>query len=607
MRRSAIVLIVALFPAIAAGPAWTAGESLEELERAARQGPASSAAWDRFGEALAREQRFAEAHEAFARALKLAPSSKPVLHHVALAYAWSGDYKEAERRFADLLAKHSHDGPIRLDYGQTLAWDRRFGDAREQYKLVLVDSPRHVEALRLLGQLTAWEGNYDEALALLTRALDLDPQNTNVLVNQGEVLSWKGEPGRAAGAFRHALEIAPKNASVWVNLGQVYASQGRTRDAQEAYKTAIGLDPRTVDAYLGLSQAYMDNHQYDEAERRLRDALALYPSDPRLRKALAVLAAGKSLRFSDFVEWLPPLLFIVTLLLIHRHVWRFRRVLHRHYAVTRILLASLPVLALLTALVYGFVLFPGSYYKEAEYASRLLQMSNLLVLFAVFFSLVWLLRFERPFRRQVVLAVGAHPDDIEFGCGAALLRYREEGCRTYGLILSAGERGNARGGTSERIQEARRSARVLALTEITVLDFPDTRLHTRKEEIRNAIEERIVQLGPDVVFTHTPLDVHTDHKTTFEATREAARGACTILCYENPNTPPEFNPDYYIDVEGFLDDKIAALSLHRSQSGKDYTNPEVVRASASFRGNQARVKYAEAFESVRVLEKASPA
>jgi LmbE family N-acetylglucosaminyl deacetylase len=114
------------------------------------------------------------------------------------------------------------------------------------------------------------------------------------------------------------------------------------------------------------------------------------------------------------------------------------------------------------------------------------------------------------------------------------------------------------------------------------------------------------ELQPDIVFTHTGHDVHTDHKTAFEATREAARGACTILCYENPNTPPEFNPNYYIDIEGYLDDKIAALSLHRSQAGKDYTNPDVVRASASFRGNQARVKYAEAFESVRVLEKAAP-
>jgi len=607
MRGLALVPLFALLAAVAAGPARSATRTLEELQRAARQAPASAAAWDRYGEALAREQRFAEAHEAFGRALKLAPNSKSVAHHSALAYAWSGDYKEAARRFADLVSRFSQDAPIRLDYGQTLAWDGRFEEAREQYRLVLADSPRHVEAMRLLAQLTAWQGRYDEALALLAKALEQDPQNTNALVNQGEILSWRGEPARAAAAFRRALEIAPRNASVWVNLGQVFASQGRTREAQEAYRTAIGLDPRMVDAYLGLSQAYVDNHQYDEAERRLREALGQFPSEPRLRKALAALAVDKSLQLSDLVQWLPPLLFIVILLLIHRHVWRYRRVLRRHHAVTRVLLASLPVLAVLTALVYGFALFPSSYYKEAQYASRLLQMLNLLILFAVFFSLVWILRFERPSRKHVVLAVGAHPDDIEFGCGAALLRYREEGCPTHALVLSAGEQGRSRGSASERVDEARRSAQVLALTEMSVLDFPDTRLHTRKEEIRGAIEERISRLQPDIIFTHSPLDVHTDHKTAFEATREAARGACTILCYENPNTPPEFNPDYYIDIEGFLEDKIAALSQHKSQKGKGYASPEVIRASASFRGNQARVKYAEAFVSVRVLERAAPA
>lgn len=604
MRAAAFAL--ALLASAACAHAWAADESLEELERAARLDPGSASAWDRLGEALAREQRFAEALAAFAKGLKLAPGSKTLLHHVALAHAWSGNYKEAEKRYAELLASSPRDGALRLDYGQTLAWDRRFEDAREQYAIVLTENPRHVEALRHMAQLTAWQGNYDAAIGLLGRALELDPQNSNLLVGLGEILSWKGDLAGAVRSFRQALDLAPKNASIWANIGQAYAWQGRTRDAREAYEKAVALDPRMIDAYLGLARVYKDNHQYEAAEKRLREALAQFPSDARLSKELAALAADKSLRFSDAVGWLSPILFVVILLTIYRHIWRYRRVLRPRRVVTGVLLASLPVLAVLTASVYGFVLFGGSYYKEAEYASRLLQIFNLIVLVAVFSSLVWLLRFERPVRENVVLAVGAHPDDIEFGCGAALLRYREEGCRTYGLVLSAGEQGGSGSTSSERIGEARRSARVIALTEIAILDFPDTRLHTRKEEIRKAIEEKMSELRPDIVFTHSSQDVHTDHKTAFEATREAARGACTILCYENPNTPPEFNPNYYIDIEGYLDDKIAALSLHRSQAGKDYTNPEVVRASASFRGNQARVKYAEAFESVRVLEKAAP-
>jgi len=583
-------------------------DSLSELEQAVRDYPTEAPVWDRLGQALARQGHYGEAQEAFSKALQYAPDSKEIGQHIALAYAWSGDYQEAEKHYVELLARYPRDSTILLDYGETLAWDRRFNDARRQFESVLAEDPQHVEALRHLGLLTAWQGRYDEALGLLDRALKLDQHNVRLLLAQGEILSWKGDLVRAARALELAREIAPGNASALLKLAQVYAWEGRTREAQETYQQAIALDPANVEGHLGLAHVYMGNHQYREAEKVLRQALAMFPTDPRLSKDLATLAADKTLGLADIIDWLQPLLFIFILIVIYWHVSHYRRVLHQYNSGAYVLLATLPVLAALTLVTYAFVMLGGSYYREVAIASRVLQLLSMLILVVVLFWLVWLLRFARPVRNQVVLAIGAHPDDIEFGAGATLLHYREQGCRTYGLVLTNGERGNGNDGeTDSRTREARQSAQVIALLELRLLSFPDTRLHICKADVRRVIESALRELSPDVILTHTPHDVHSDHKTVFEVTREAARGAYTILCYENPNTPPEFKPDYFVDVSDYLDDKIKALARHKTQSQKPYTDPKVIRAAAAFRGAQARVKYAEAFETLRVLEKTRPA
>jgi LmbE family N-acetylglucosaminyl deacetylase len=86
----------------------------------------------------------------------------------------------------------------------------------------------------------------------------------------------------------------------------------------------------------------------------------------------------------------------------------------------------------------------------------------------------------------------------------------------------------------------------------------------------------------------------------FLATMEAARRVPTILCYENPNTPPDFQPNCYIDVSLYLEYKIKALKCHASQTAsRPYLEEDVVHSLARVRGRQARLRAAEAFEAVR--------
>lgn len=599
----ALLPLVALLLAAAAFAATAA--TRDELDAATRVQPQSAEAWDRLGQAHAREQHFGEAQAAFARALKLAPESKHIRYHAALAHAWSGNYAEAERRYAELLARYPRDHELRIDYGQTLAWNRKFAEARREYEQVLAAQPAHIEALRHLAILTAWEGQYDEALRLLSRAEKQAPRNVRVLVAKGEVQSWKGALAAATETFRRALDIAPNNVAIWIQLGQAHLWQGQPREAVEAYRRAVALAPGDVEAHLGLGRALRDNHQFDDAERQLRQALDHFPADARIGRELAALAARRHPSMAEIMEWLEPLLFTAILLVIFTHVRRYRRVLVQRHPLARVLIYLLPALAAVTVALGVFLLLGSRYSREMALVSSLLELFTLLILVTIVSMLVWLLRFERPARGRVILAIGAHPDDVEFGCGATLLRYGKQGDIAHALILTNGERGLESGGQpQQRIAEAQAGARLLELASVTVRDFPDTQLQARREDIKDAIEEQVRALRPDIIFTHTTHDVHSDHRVVAEATREAARGACTILCYENPNTPPDFNPDYFVDVTDYVDDKIAAVARHRSQIGKPYTDPEVIRSAAAFRGSQARVQYAEAFESVRVLEKA---
>lgn len=204
--------------------------------------------------------------------------------------------------------------------------------------------------------------------------------------------------------------------------------------------------------------------------------------------------------------------------------------------------------------------------------------------------------------RGVLLAIGAHPDDIEFGCGATLASYRDAGYETHGVVLSRGENGLGHSASRDylRQKEALASAQILKLASLNVLAFPDSQLVSRRAEVKRAIEEAIDRLKPDVVLTHNRADLHFDHRLVHLATLEASRNVPTVLCYENPNTPPEFRPAFFVDVSAYIGCKIRALYRHASQRNRPYFRADLIRGIARARGHQARSRYAEAFEVVRI-------
>ncbi|HEV3022062.1 MAG TPA: PIG-L family deacetylase [Pirellulales bacterium] len=198
---------------------------------------------------------------------------------------------------------------------------------------------------------------------------------------------------------------------------------------------------------------------------------------------------------------------------------------------------------------------------------------------------------ERMFGR--ILAVGAHPDDIELGCGGTLCRYRQRGSDIAFCVLTCGERG---GDFEDRSMEARTAARLVG-AELTFGDLPDTQVSEGQPTIE-IVEGVIERFRPTAVFVNSPNDTHQDHRNAARAVISAARFVPIVLFYQTPSSTRDFTPTLYIDVSATLPDKLQAISIHASQSQRMYMSQEAVRGLAAFLGLQIYRggKYFEGFE-----------
>jgi LmbE family N-acetylglucosaminyl deacetylase len=117
----------------------------------------------------------------------------------------------------------------------------------------------------------------------------------------------------------------------------------------------------------------------------------------------------------------------------------------------------------------------------------------------------------------------------------------------------------------------------------------------------HVIQDVMACVAPDVIYTHTLSDSHQDHRATAMATLAAARRTSRILCYEAPSSLG-FAPMLFIDISKQIDGKVRALRAHWSQVLKNgLVDLEAIQAAARYRGFQARVRLAEAFEVERFL------
>ncbi|TAG26123.1 MAG: response regulator [Burkholderiales bacterium] len=196
---------------------------------------------------------------------------------------------------------------------------------------------------------------------------------------------------------------------------------------------------------------------------------------------------------------------------------------------------------------------------------------------------------------QSILAIGAHPDDVELGCAGSLAAHVARGDRVHILTLCGGEAGGA---ASMRANESKSAAALLG-AGLTLADLADTQISEGAQTI-GVIERCIAQIQPQIIYTHSEKDGHQDHRNTFRATLVAARQVPSLFCYQAPSTTVQFIPTRFNDIGAHLGAKQRAVAAYASQASiRPYMQAELIEATARYWGRFAGYGLCEAFEVIR--------
>lgn len=210
-------------------------------------------------------------------------------------------------------------------------------------------------------------------------------------------------------------------------------------------------------------------------------------------------------------------------------------------------------------------------------------------------------------KQKNILFVGAHPDDIEIGCGGAIIEHIKNGDNVFVLIATNGEKSlNEYNKNYNRLEETANALKLSGIKDsnLIYLHLSDTQLWKERHLLLDSLEKTFEKYSIDRVYTHTDKSYHQDHVTVSEETIRSLRNdrKIDILAYEtNGSTKSTFIPSYFVDIGDVLETKIDMLNCHKSQSDKFTNNREVIITLAKFRAHQAKLaSYAEAFEVIRM-------
>jgi two-component system, NtrC family, response regulator HydG len=198
-------------------------------------------------------------------------------------------------------------------------------------------------------------------------------------------------------------------------------------------------------------------------------------------------------------------------------------------------------------------------------------------------------------RHQTVLAVGAHPDDVELGIGGTLAAHRSAGDQVVILTLSRGERGGKAG---DRMGESMAAAELIG-ARLFMEDLEDTRI-SESDPTVSIIERVVAQVQPTIVYTHSAHDRHQDHRAVHRAATVATRTVPTFACYQSPSATVDYRPTRFVSIDGFTDTKLALLACFGSQAGiRGYMQDDVVLATSRYWSRYGGGRHAEPLEVIR--------
>ena len=203
------------------------------------------------------------------------------------------------------------------------------------------------------------------------------------------------------------------------------------------------------------------------------------------------------------------------------------------------------------------------------------------------------------FYGKSVLFLGAHPDDIELGCGALIAEIVNQ-TNLYCMTFSDNKKNPD---LQHLLDEHYVSMRTLGLRDdqIEVGSFETRRFPDARQEILEKMLQLRRALKPEIVFTHTQHDIHQDHVTVTNEALRAFRGT-TVLGYDVLRSSYGFFPHFLVEVsEASVNKKIEALNQYITYKDRYYFSDEVLRSTAIRHGALAERPFAEGFDIIRIV------
>jgi LmbE family N-acetylglucosaminyl deacetylase len=201
---------------------------------------------------------------------------------------------------------------------------------------------------------------------------------------------------------------------------------------------------------------------------------------------------------------------------------------------------------------------------------------------------------------RTVLAIGAHPDDLELAIGGTLARLARNGARVVMAVVSIPTDYDV------RRAEAQRSAAILGCELRFLIEDGCRRIDDIKNyQLVGLLDRAVRDLEPAAVLTHSACEFHRDHVAVHNACLSTQRLKNFDFFHFNPTmtraVPVAFHPRAYVDVTETIELKMQAIEAHSSQFGARGLDTELFRDVARLNGRMAGVKYAEGLDVGRML------
>jgi LmbE family N-acetylglucosaminyl deacetylase len=221
--------------------------------------------------------------------------------------------------------------------------------------------------------------------------------------------------------------------------------------------------------------------------------------------------------------------------------------------------------------------------------------------------------------KKNVLVVAAHSDDEALGCAGTIAKHIASNDNVFLLFMTdgVGSRHVTRDNVIDRQEKATRVAKILSISSMENLNFPDNKMDSVPLlDITQSIEKKISEVKPDIIYTHHIGDLNIDHQITHKAVMTACRPqpgfsvkeiyAFEVLSSTEWQTPGycSFSPNVYIDITNYIDLKEAVLEVYDEEM-REYPHSrsiENVLRVNTVRGNAVGVEYAEAFMLLRMIK-----